>query len=109
MEPRLASLLLPSRSGVAEHEEAGGRGCFLPRHPARTWSPESSQLQPLRMETLHRRGEGERRHRARHAGIVIAQVGRCGVHGLMALRFSVSPLTGLLLRPLGPRAVMMAV
>ena len=66
MEPRLSHLFC-CRSGAAEHEEEGVRGRFLPRHPARTWSPESGRSSSppsrSRMKRRHRRrrGEGARR------------------------------------------------
>lgn len=99
MEPRLSHLFC-CRSGAAEHEEEGVRGRFLPRHPARTWSPESgrSSSPPSRSRMKRRfigvgearvRGGGERRHPrcACASGAALW----CGVHGLMAMRFSVSP------------------
>ena len=87
------SHLFCCRSGVAEHEEgAAVVFCRGTRHAHGARKAHSSSPRG-RMGTLHRRGEGERRHRGRHAGIVIAQVGAlwCGVHGLMALRFSALP------------------
>jgi hypothetical protein len=99
MEPRLSHLFC-CRSGAAKHEEEGARGRFLPRHPARTWSPESarSSIPPSRSRMKRRfigvgearvRGGGERRHPRCACASGAALL--CGVHGLMALRISVSP------------------
>lgn len=95
MEPRLSHLFC-CRSGAAKHEEGGVRGRFLPRHPARTWSPESARsssphLAVADQEALHRRGGGGGERRHPRCACASGAALWCGVHGLMAMRFSVSP------------------